>query len=337
MNIGDKVRLLKGSEEGIITQFLEKNLIEVEIEDGFTIPVLRHEVVVVAKEESDYFQRIEPVREARPMPSAHDLEKARQAEGIYLAYVQINDQQLSLHLINTTDFAMPYLLGEEVDGNFKGVSSGTLEAHSTTKVSNLLVADFDQWPVLIFQALYYRAGYYTLREPLMRRIKHKAATFFKSKATAPLLDKPSFLFSIDQAATSAGGSSLGGTPLGGNPLDPTKLKESMLAPKEDTYAKKQIKLTRPPAQVDLHIEELTDAYDSMNNSEMLTLQLQTFEEKLDQAIATGMDEITFVHGVGSGVLRREIQKRLSQMKNIMHFQDAMREKFGYGATLVRIK
>ena len=332
MNIGDKVRLLKGSEEGVITQFLEKNLIEVEIEDGFTIPVLRSEVVVVAKEESDYFQRIDPVREAKPMPTARDLEKARQAEGIYLAYLQINDQQLSLHLINTTDFAMPYLLGEEVDGNFKGVSSGILEASSTTKVSNLLVADFDRWPVLIFQALYYRAGYYTLREPLMRRIKHKAATFFKSKATAPILDKPSFLFSIDQAAAS-----VGGNPLGGGPLDPAKLKESMLAPKEALQDKEHIKLTRPPAQVDLHIEVLTDAYDSMNNSEMLTLQLQTFEEKLDQAIATGMDEITFVHGVGSGVLRREIQKRLSQMKNIMHFQDAMREKFGYGATLVRIK
>ena len=319
--------------------------------------MLRSEVVVVAKEESDYFQRIEPVREAKLVPSARDMEKARQIEGIYLAYVQINDQQLSLHLINTTDFAMPYVLSEEAEGTCKGISSGTIEAHNSVKVYNLLVADFDRWPALIFQALYYRAGYYTLREPLIRRIKHKAAPFFKSKATAPILDKPSFLFSIDQASSSASSTPLvvptersnnqndaplGGTPLGGIPLNPAKLKESMLTPKENARTKhqggaSQIKLTRPPAQVDLHIEELTDTYDSMNNGEMIELQLQTFEEKLDQAIATGMDEITFVHGVGSGVLRREIQKRLSQMKNIMHFQDAMREKFGYGATLVRIK
>ena len=336
MNIGDKVRLLKGSEEGVITKFLENNVIEVEIEDGFAIPVMRNEVVVIAKEESNYFQRIEPVRETPPTPSSRDIEKARQTKGVYLAYVQINDQQLSLHLINTTDFAMPYVLGEETDGNFKGVSSGTIESNSTVKVSNLLIADFDRWPVLIFQALYYRSGYYTLREPLMRRIKHKAATFFKSKASAPILDKPSFLFSIDEAI-SRQATTPGGMPLGGKPLDPEKLKESMLAPKEDAQAKDRIKLSRPPAQVDLHIEKLTDAYDSMNNGEMLTLQLHTFEEKLDQAIATGMDEITFVHGVGSGTLRREIHKRLSKMKNIMHFQDAMREKFGYGATLVRIK
>ena len=326
MNIGDKVRLLRGSEEGVVTQFLEGNLIEVEIEDGFGIPVMRSEVVVVAQEEDKYFQRPDLLREAAK-PVAKRDSAPPVASGLYLAYVQINDQQLSLHLINTTDFEMPYVLGEEATGNFRGISSGVLSAQKSTKIMNQSVADFDRWPVLIFQGLYFRSGDYVLREPLMRRIKHKAATFFKSKATAPLLNQPSFLFSIDEAASS----------VGGQPLNPEALKESLLSPKEESRAKDQIKLTRPPAQVDLHIEELTDAHDTMNNGDMLNLQLQTFEEKLDQALATGMDEITFVHGVGSGTLRREIQKRLSGMKSILYFQDAQREKFGYGATLVRLK
>ena len=326
MNIGDKVRLLRGSEEGVITQFLDGNLIEVEIEDGFGIPVMRSEVVVVAQEENKYFQRPDsPQETAKPVVKRDPAPLL--ASGVYLAYVQINDQQLSLHLINTTDFEMPYVLGEETKGNFRGVSSGVLGAQNTVKIMNQAVADFDRWPVLIFQGLYFRSGNYLLREPLMRRIKHKAAAFFKSKATAPLLNQPSFLFSIDEAVNS----------VGGNPLNPEALKESLLSPKEEARAKHQIKLTRPPAQVDLHIEELTDAHDTMNNGDMLNLQLQTFEEKLDQALATGMDEITFVHGVGSGTLRREIQKRLSGMKSILYFQDAQREKFGYGATLVRLK
>ncbi len=326
LNIGDKVRLLKGSEEGLITRLIDENLIEVEIEDGFAIPVLRNEVVVVAQEEANYFQRIESPSKEKPVtPVRANVPVAKQ--GIYLAYVQINDQQLSLHLVNTTDFTIPYVLGEESNGNFKGLSTGTLAAQTTAKITNRQVADFDQWPTLIFQGLYFRDGYYSLREPLMRRIRHKAAQFFKSKATAPILDKASFLFSIDQAADAIGGQS----------LDPEKLKESMLAPKEEARAREQIKLTRPPAEVDLHIESLTEDYDAMNNSDMMRLQLQTFEEKLDQALGSGMNEITFVHGVGSGALRREIQKRLSQMKNILYYQDAQREKFGYGATLVRLK
>jgi dsDNA-specific endonuclease/ATPase MutS2 len=63
---------------------------------------------------------------------------------------------------------------------------------------------------------------------------------------------------------------------------------------------------------------------------MLDLQLKTFEDNLDRAIATDMDEITFIHGIGSGALRNAIHKKLSKMNNIQYFKDAMREKFGYG-------
>ena len=38
MNIGDKVRSMTGSEEGIVVRFLDGNQVEVEIEGGFRIP-----------------------------------------------------------------------------------------------------------------------------------------------------------------------------------------------------------------------------------------------------------------------------------------------------------
>ncbi len=41
MNIGDRVRLIHGSEEGIVTKLLPHDTVEVEIEEGFKIPVLR--------------------------------------------------------------------------------------------------------------------------------------------------------------------------------------------------------------------------------------------------------------------------------------------------------
>ena len=51
MNIGDKVRMLHGTEEGIIRKIVDKRMVEVEIEDGFLIPVLKNEIVVIAPEE----------------------------------------------------------------------------------------------------------------------------------------------------------------------------------------------------------------------------------------------------------------------------------------------
>ena len=55
MNIGDRVRVLHGKEEGIIRKVSPGGRIEVEIEDGFVIPVLKSEVVLVAEAEKNYF------------------------------------------------------------------------------------------------------------------------------------------------------------------------------------------------------------------------------------------------------------------------------------------
>ena len=60
MNVGDRVRLLTGTEEGIITRLLDSELVEVAIDNDFTIPVLRREVVVVAQEEGKNFDRAAP-------------------------------------------------------------------------------------------------------------------------------------------------------------------------------------------------------------------------------------------------------------------------------------
>jgi dsDNA-specific endonuclease/ATPase MutS2 len=50
-----------------------------------------------------------------------------------------------------------------------------------------------------------------------------------------------------------------------------------------------------------------------------------------------MHEIIFIHGAGNGTLRKEIHRQLSRNKDIKFFEEAQKEKFGYGATLVRLK
>ena len=336
MNIGDKVRFLKGSEEGVITRFLEGNMIEVEIEDGFQIPVMRNEVVVVSQEEQRYFLKETPLPSSGSKPVFSTTQKTKPsgtspvaAQGIFLAFTEINDRQLALYLINNTDFHLPFSVGEEIDSAFRGIACGMLNSKNTIKIKEVSINDFENWPALVLQLLFHRDGYFKLREPFIRKLKFKAATFFKSKKIAPILGKSAYLYQIDRVDAPGVDASKQSTP-----IDVTQLKESMFESKEQEEKPRYV---RPPQQIDLHIENLTDHYDTMNNHEMLELQLKTFEENLDRAIATGMDEITFIHGVGSGALRNAIHKKLSKMKGIQYFEDTMREKFSYGATLVRIK
>jgi dsDNA-specific endonuclease/ATPase MutS2 len=70
---------------------------------------------------------------------------------------------------------------------------------------------------------------------------------------------------------------------------------------------------------------------------MLEIQLAEFEKRLDAAILASADEVTFIHGVGNGTLRHEIQKRLGKHPHVQFFQDAKKERFGYGATSATLK
>ena len=91
----------------------------------------------------------------------------------------------------------------------------------------------------------------------------------------------------------------------------------------------------PPLEVDLHIECLVPEGENVEVGDMLSIQIREFETRLDQAIASNVEEITFIHGIGNGILKGEIQKRLSKHPHIKYFKDARKERFGYGATTVK--
>jgi len=87
-------------------------------------------------------------------------------------------------------------------------------------------------------------------------------------------------------------------------------------------------------EVDLHINELVDSTRNLDNYDMLTLQLNTAKRKLEYAIAQRFSKVVFIHGIGEGVLRRELQYLLK--KYPVQFYDASYQKYGLGATEVYI-
>ncbi len=89
-------------------------------------------------------------------------------------------------------------------------------------------------------------------------------------------------------------------------------------------------------EVDLHIEKLVPSKRGMNNYDILTLQMETAKRQLDFAIKNRMPKVVFIHGVGEGVLKAELDFMLGRYDNIS-FQDANYQKYGLGATEVNIK
>ncbi|WP_396601407.1 DNA mismatch repair protein MutS [Algibacter sp. R77976] len=91
----------------------------------------------------------------------------------------------------------------------------------------------------------------------------------------------------------------------------------------------------PTMEVDLHIHQLVKSSRGMSNHDMLTLQLDTARHKLEFAIKKRIQKIVFIHGVGEGVLKMELDYLFGRYNNIK-FYDANYQKYGLGATEVYI-
>ena len=109
---------------------------------------------------------------------------------------------------------------------------------------------------------------------------------------------------------------------------------------KETKKKKSIKTKpkerfQPTMEVDLHIHQLVKSYKGMTKHEILTLQLNTAKRQLEFAMRKRIQKIVFIHGVGEGVLKLELEYLFKQYDNVK-FYDANYQKYGLGATEVYI-
>jgi len=115
---------------------------------------------------------------------------------------------------------------------------------------------------------------------------------------------------------------------------------TVISEKESLKRKQPTKTRRkdkeiPPMEIDLHIHQLTDSTRGMSNHDMLTLQLDTARRQLEFAIKKRIPKIVFIHGVGEGVLKLELEYLLGRYNNIAYYE-ANYQKYGLGATEVKI-
>ena len=90
------------------------------------------------------------------------------------------------------------------------------------------------------------------------------------------------------------------------------------------------------AIVDLHIGELVDNILGMSSNDIFRTQINYFKKMLESAITNEYDKVTFIHGVGNGVLKNAIIEELKHYDNTSNRMASIM-KFGVGAIDVMIK
>ena len=310
--LGDFVRFVDEKREGYVTRIIDAQTFGVTDTDGFEIPVVASNLTHVHGHSSN---AIAPQGETLVV----NVEEQFKEQGIFLAVAEDTKASSVVHftLINATSHQLLFTLHTDFKGKYNGEHASLVAAKTSVQIFSANLSDLEIWPEFIFQALYYTKANIKPILPLNFTKKFKAKDFSGAKKMVDAIKKYAWLIQLDESV-----------PL----IDAQKLKESFFR-----GAQEEVKIAKPAAEIDLHIEKIRDDYHFLEQNEIINIQLAYFEQMLDAAIVNQMQSIIFIHGVGNGTLRHHIHKAISKHPQVKTFMDARKEKFGYGATEVVFK
>ena len=348
--IGDKVNFLNESGGGIITAIIDNRLVKIKTDDGFEMPVLSSELIIdyrsLPKEEFAVTQKKEIVAEKEnEITDEPDLISeinpwgtVKEEKGIYLAF-EPHEQQwiltgdMDVILLNNTSYDILYSLFLEKDGIIEGIDYGSLASDSKIVLETISRDEIEHWLKGFIQILFHRDLPDKIYVPVHTEINIKPGRFFKE------------------------GNYLSNTLLHGKALIITLIPQSALISITDNEHDKKFdrtskaRVTEPvkekplidkhrtnlnEAIVDLHIAELVDNILGLSSHDMFNTQLEYFKKAFHSAIANEYTKVTFIHGVGNGVLKAAIIKELEDYEGIENRMASI-SKFGVGAIDILIK
>lgn len=358
---GDRVRFLNATGGGIVARIDEKNnLVYVEDEDGFEIPTLTRDCVVIPqinettnfpkKDFSSKLQNEELVVDSKKIqnkmaeaPEKPVVEIIETAEGdilkVFLAFVPQDIKKLqttpyNLYLVNDSNYFLYYnIITRKNDTEYVSFSQGMIEPNILEEIGKLNKEDLNNWSEIRTQIVAFKQNKsYQPQNVIDATLKIDPVKFYKlhSFTENDFFEEEAMMIDII--------SELEKTKL--KVISPSEIKKAMLI-KEKTEKPKPkhiIPLKKTEIiEVDLHINELVDTTAGLSNADMLQLQLDKFINTLAEYKNKKGQKIVFIHGKGEGVLRKEIEKLLKTRYKNYYFQDASFREYGFGATMVTIK
>lgn len=349
LKIGDKVRFLNEVGGGRITSVISKDMVNVETNDGFEVPTMVNNLIVVNS--SDIYESGRSRNTVAPPKPATQPEKkiAKPEEPWFSDKNQVATKEepqflfalvpevpanpptgnISMYLINNCNDTLLFRFAQKTKYNYETVVAGSLSPNSKTYLGLIKPEMIAELPVYCFQLLNFRKRSKELKPFLQKEITLSTMKFYKPNTfvATKLFKVPAMTIQLNENQLKA---------------ELEKLIEHDFqnadAPKEPKKKEQTISLPNTEMiEVDLHIHELLDNYNNLTNAEIVKVQMDKFREEMDNAIKSEVKKIVFIHGMGNGTLKNELRRELQHKYSKYDFQDASFREYGYGATMVIIR
>ncbi len=350
--VGDKVNFLNESGGGVVTAIVDNRMVKVEVDGGFEMPVMESDLILdyrakEAENITNQFYSKPPAPQPEAQPESQEPERVseispyfevKEEKGLYLAY-EPHDQQwlltgdVDIFLINHTKYEVLYSLFLEQDNELAGIDYGSIPPDSKIAIETIERDELENWNRGYVQMLFHTDSPQKILMPLHSRINVKAGRFYKegSYTSSSLLRGKALIVNLSpENALETVSNSLLAEKQGfsGKNTKPETVVEKPLIEKHKTAINEAV--------VDLHIGELVDNILGMSSHDMLNTQIDYFKRTLESAVVNEYEKVTFIHGVGNGILKNAIIKELESYEGVENRMAAI-SKFGVGALDVLIK
>lgn len=342
--IGDKVNFLNENGGGVVVKILDSKLVQIETEDGFEMPVLATELIkdhraeppqenfnfLGRKSETPIVKEVE--EEPDNISEINPWGKIKEEKGIYLAFEPHEKQwvltgKIDIHILNHTANDILYSLFMEVDQRLEGIDFNSVPADSKITIATIDRDEIEDWISGYIQILFHNDLPSKIYYPIHSEIDLKINRFFKegSYRSNTLTQGRALIVSIAPENTleivdhNSNQNKYG-----------SKTKAGIAEPVKERPLIDKYKQGVGEAIIDLHIGELLDNILGLSSLDMLRTQLDYFKKTLESAMKNDYTKVTFIHGVGNGVLKNNIIKELENYSNTEN-QMASISKFGVGA------
>ncbi|HMT75386.1 MAG TPA: Smr/MutS family protein [Chitinophagaceae bacterium] len=329
--VGDIVLITHSGEEARVIDIINDKMLMVDV-NGVTFPVYSDQV------EYPYFKRFtekRPQLVKKEKKYVDDVRKEKRTEvnreedGVWLTFLPVMDfdefgdvvvEELKLHLVNHTRRVYNFTYKLHFFGKPDFELKNTIQPFEDFYLHDIPFEDLNDNPAFDFEftlpvpekgkASHYEAGVKLKPKQLFAKIEELKKKNLATFSQLLFVNYPDKLVEdrVEMGKLAAKGFKV---------YDASKARQHL-----------------EPARtvVDLHIEKLTDDYRRMNNFDIVSLQLKTFEKYFDLAVAHRQPHLIVVHGVGEGVLRDEIHDILRMKKEVKSFVNQYTPGYGYGAT-----
>ena len=345
---GDKVKFLNENGGGKILAVIDSKLVKVELDNGFEMPVLASELILDYRAEGQEEKPITPTifpqtsaNEGQEEPAISPISSwgnIKEEKGIYLVY-EPHDQQwvltgdLDVVLVNNTKNEMLYSLFLEQEGQLKGVDFSSVPPESRIVVDTIGRDEIENWVKGYLQVLLHHDAPSKVYLPVHSVIDISPSRFYKdgSYRSNTLVKGKAIVVTIGlftSFETATFNESERKTSQAGKAQIAEQAKEKPLIEKHRKGMGEAI--------VDLHIGELMENIAGLSSHDMFSIQMNYFKKTLESAIKNEYTKVTYIHGIGNGVLKNAIIKEIEEYESIEN-QMASISKFGVGAIDILIK